>query len=469
MTPQQPIAIAGGARLLILANDDGAAWRTLLAGSEIEATTLRDVETAFGVLESGRMDAVLISFALAAAPALDVLARIRERWDIPVLISAATGDISTGRAQALGAAAVVHDPPTAASLLLGVRSALAVSYAADPEPIERPVQSAPQDILLGDSKAMKRVHELIDKAAKGIATILIRGETGTGKELVARAIHAASDRSDGPLVTIHCGALPDNLLESELFGYEKGAFTGADNQKLGRVEHAEGGTLFLDEIGDVTPAVQVKLLRLLQDRAFQRLGGREMLKANVRFVAATHRDLDGMVKAGSFREDLFYRLNVVPLWVPPLRARKNDVGLLARYFCDVFAKANGRDNTSLSDDGLEKIMRHRWPGNVRQLQNFVERLVVLNGGRAITADDIKRELSGGSPFRTEGDMTSRSISSNPSSSDAVVKLDEAVAKAERKALVAALTAAKGNRSQAARLLGISRATFYNKLKEHNLP
>lgn len=463
------LAIAGGARLLVLANDDGAAWRTLLAGSEIEPTTIRDAATAFEVLEGGRMDALLIAFDWAALPALDVLGRVKSRWDVPVILFTQRKEISESRAKELGASGVLRAPATAASLLLAVRAALAVDYSADPEPLPTPAAQRPRDILLGDSPAMRRVHELIEKVAPGIATVLVRGETGTGKELVARAVHAASDRSDGPLVTIHCGALPDNLLESELFGYEKGAFTGADTQKLGRVEHAEGGTLFLDEIGDVTPAVQVKLLRLLQDRAYQRLGGREMLSANVRFVAATHRDLDGMVKEGTFREDLFYRLNVVPLWVPPLRARKRDIGLLATYFCDEFAKSNRRAGTGLRPDALDVITRHRWPGNVRQLQNFIERLVVLHGGKAITVADVTAELSGASPFRTEGDLSSRSISTSSASGSEVVRLDEAVAKAEKKALLAALAAAQGNRSQAARLLGISRATFYNKLKEHGLP
>jgi DNA-binding NtrC family response regulator len=466
--------IAGGARLLVLANDDGRSFRTLLAGSEIEPTTLRDVDTAMDVLAGGRMDALVIAFDLATAPALDVLAQVLERWELPVLLYAPSGAISSSRATSLGAAAVLTEPLTAASLLYTVRSALAVTYADEPEPL--PAHAAapardPREILLGESSAMKRVHELIGKVAPGIATVLVRGETGTGKELVARAIHGASDRATGPLVTIHCGALPDNLLESELFGYEKGAFTGADQRKEGRVDHAQGGTLFLDEIGDVTPAIQVKLLRLLQDRQYQRLGGREALAADVRFVAATHRDLDGMVKAGEFREDLFYRLNVVPLWVPPLRARKKDVELLARSFCERFATANQREGTQLGDDAMKRITRHRWPGNVRQLQNFIERLVVLHGGTVITAADVESELSGGSPFKTEGDLASRSITSMPSTSTpgSVVQLDEAVAKAERKAILAALHAAEGNRSQAARLLGVSRATFYNKLKDHDLP
>jgi two-component system response regulator AtoC len=457
------LAIAGGARLLVVTEDEEAAfWRALCAGSEIEPTIARDGPSAMAVAASGRMDAALVA---GRAPALETVERLRRAHpDMPVLLAADAAVLASARAQSCGAAETMTARPTAEVLLRTVRAALAVGYADDSEP--------PGMLLLGNSPAMARVRELIGRAAPGLTTILIRGETGTGKELVARAIHAASERAGGPLATIHCGALPDALLESELFGYEKGAFTGADQRKLGRVELAQGGTLFLDEIGDVSPVVQVKLLRLLQERTFERLGGRETIRANVRFVAATHRDLDGMVARGEFREDLFYRLNVVPLWLPPLRARKGDVPLLARSFCEAFARQNSRTLTALSDEAVGVLEEQRWPGNVRQLANFVERLVVLHGGRTIEAPDVRRELSGGSPFHSESDASSRSISVARSSARegaAVVPLDEALRRAERQALTAALHAARGNRSQAARLLGVSRATLYNKLKEHCLP
>jgi two-component system response regulator AtoC len=343
-----------------------------------------------------------------------------------------------------------------------------------------------QGSLIGGSKARARVRDMIKRVSPGKTTILVRGESGTGKELVARAIHAASERASGPLVVIHCAALPDTLLESELFGYEKGAFTGAAARKLGRVERASGGALFLDEIGDVTPAMQVKLLRLLQERTFERLGGHEPIAADVRFVAATHRDLDGMVKRGEFREDLFYRLNVVPVWVPPLRARRHDVEQLAVHFCRGFAEEAGKTRVALDEEALARIRSERWPGNVRQLQNFIERLVVLSDDAPIDVQQIAAQLGGASPFVTEATEGGTRAERTAQQSQAlrrsvamalgrgsldtadVLPLDEQLRDAERAAIEQALAAAAGNRSKAARLLGVSRQTLYNKLKEHGL-
>ena len=240
---------------------------------------------------------------------------------------------------------------------------------------------------------MREVQDLIRRAAGSTATVLIRGESGTGKELAARAIHDNSPRRNAPFVKIQCAALPDTLIESELFGYEKGAFTGAASRKPGRVELAEGGTLFLDEIGDVTPVIQVKLLRLLQDREFERLGGTQTLKSTARFVAATHQPLEELIKTRAFREDLFYRLNVVPIWIPALRARAGDVESLARHFCRQFGEANGRGPLELEPDALALLQQQAWPGNVRELQNFIERLVVLSDGDTLTASDVIRELA----------------------------------------------------------------------------
>jgi two-component system response regulator AtoC len=322
--------------------------------------------------------------------------------------------------------------------------------------------------MIAGAPAMSVLLSLLKRAANGTATVLVRGESGTGKELVARQVHESSPRRAGPFVKVHCGALPDNLLESELFGYERGAFTGATARKPGRVDLAEGGTLFLDEIGDITPAVQLKLLRLLQERQYERLGGTETLSADVRFVAATHRDLEARVHQGEFREDLFYRLNVVSLWVPPLRERAQDIEALSLHFCDVASKANGRPGAMLDADAIDLLRMQSWPGNVRQLQNFIERLVVLSDSPRISKRDVAAQLTtlasptmslaaagGFDPAETAPEST-------------VVELEEAVKKAEKRALEKALKSANGNRSVAARLLGISRRTLYNKLDEHGL-
>jgi two-component system response regulator AtoC len=286
---------------------------------------------------------------------------------------------------------------------------------------------------------------------------------------VARAIHARSSRASGPFVKVHCAALPDTLLESELFGYERGAFTGATSSKPGRVELAEGGTLFLDEIGDINPVMQVKLLRLLQDREYERLGGTRTIRADVRFVSATHRALENMVKAGDFREDLFYRLNVVPIWLPPLRARPDDIGPLARHFCAAFARQHQRPGLALTGGAIEALEAERWPGNVRQLQNLIERLVVMTAGNAIDAPNVRRELSPEITFVTKtGGSAVRPPSAVESASGAVMPLDDVIRSAERRAIERALQHAKGNRALAARLLGTSRANLYNKLDEYGL-
>jgi DNA-binding NtrC family response regulator len=316
--------------------------------------------------------------------------------------------------------------------------------------------------MVGSSPALEKVHTLIGKAAHGTATVLIRGETGTGKELVARAIHDQSPRRSGPFVKVHCAAIPETLLESELFGYEKGAFTGATARKAGRVELSEGGTLFLDEIGDISPTTQIKLLRVLQDREYERLGGTETLKADVRFVAATHRDLEGMVKEGHFREDLFYRLNVIPIRVPALRERAADIVALTLHFAAATCAGNGQPQAEFEPAALAVLASEMWPGNIRQLQALVERLIVLRTGDVITAEQVHMQL-GRNPSAV-GIDTSKPRSSVGSGEVSAIDLEGAVRRAERRQIEKALHKAKNSRDKAAKLLGISRRTLYYKLQ-----
>jgi two-component system response regulator AtoC len=318
--------------------------------------------------------------------------------------------------------------------------------------------------LIVASRAMQEVRTLVGKAARGTATVLIRGESGTGKEVAARSIHELSSRRAMPFVKIQCASFPDSLLESELFGYEKGAFTGATARKPGRIEIAHGGTLFLDEIGDITPAMQVKLLRVLQDRDFERLGGTDTIHVDVRFVAATHRDLDAMVRSGEFRADLFYRLAVVPLWLPPLRTRRDDIEPLAVHFCEVASTLNARPSLRITGEALKLLRRQRWPGNVRELQNFVERLVVLSDSDTIDVADVVREQALQPTFLTQ--PTSDASVTAPRLAGG--SLEKERREAERRALASALERAKGNRTLAARVLGVSRRTLYNMLDEHGV-
>jgi len=313
---------------------------------------------------------------------------------------------------------------------------------------------------------MRQLSETLRLAANAMATVLIRGESGTGKELVARLVHDWSPRRAGPFVKVHCAALPDQLLESELFGYERGAFTGATARKPGRVELSQGGTLFLDEIGDISPQTQVKLLRVLQDRQYERLGGTQTLRADVRFVTATHRDLEAMVRQGTFREDLFYRLNVVSLFVPPLRARPDDIEPLALHFCETIAKENGRRPVLFEADALTLLSQQLWPGNVRELQNFIERVVVLATRPRISIDDVKRELVRGTGALALA--ASENLGPPMDMNKSAMELAIVLKKAEKRALERALAASEGNKNRAARLLGISRRSLYYKLEEHGL-
>lgn len=312
--------------------------------------------------------------------------------------------------------------------------------------------SLPDVVSISDK--MQEVIKTCIKAAKSKATILLRGESGTGKELLARGIHQESPRSKGPFVAINCAALPENLLEAELFGYEKGAFTGAVQSKPGRFELADKGTLFLDEIGDISPSIQVKLLRVLQDQTFERLGGTKSIKVDVRIVAATNRDLESMTKAGTFREDLYWRLNVVPVFIPPLRDRREDIPLLIDHFVNRFVMQYDK-NVTFSPEALNSLIRYHWPGNVRELENTIERLIVLSEDEIITVEDlpsyILKELS------LETDLRRGSAC-----------LSEEIEEIERVRILNALHASNFNQAKAARALGITQRQIGYKIKKYNI-
>jgi PAS domain S-box-containing protein len=308
--------------------------------------------------------------------------------------------------------------------------------------------------LVSRSESMRRIFDLLPQIAPSDATVLIHGETGTGKELLARAIHNASPRGTKPFVAVNCGALPDTLLESELFGYRKGAFTGATGDKPGRFALAEGGTVFLDEIGDISPAMQVRLLRVLQERTYEPLGGTQTLRANVRIMAATHRDLAAMIRKGTFREDLFYRLNVVKIDLPPLRKRKEDVPLLVDHFIARFNRRQNKTVAGVTPDVLAALMAHDYPGNVRELENILERAFVLCASGRIERAHLPPELTGLHP---------------PPPAPAAGNLAARTRGAEEQAIRAALEACGHNRRAAAAALGLHRSTFFRKVRALGIP
>ncbi|MHB9028001.1 MAG: sigma-54-dependent transcriptional regulator [Candidatus Latescibacterota bacterium] len=292
------------------------------------------------------------------------------------------------------------------------------------------------------SETMKDVMSRVARAAESRATVLITGESGTGKEIVARAIHTAGDRREKPFVAVNCSAVPETLIESELFGHEKGSFTGADRRRIGRFEQADGGTLFLDEIGEIPLHVQVKLLRVLQERSFERVGGNEPIAVNVRIIAATNRELGEEIRSGRFRQDLYYRLNVVSIDIPPLRIRRQDITVLAEHFIRMYSEEHGKPVTAITPEALDALIKYPFPGNVRELGNIIEQAVVLSRGDTISARDLPQSVAG----HTGAPICEGALGTN---------LEDQVSALERASLELAMKEANGNKSAAARLLGVS--------------
>jgi Nif-specific regulatory protein len=322
--------------------------------------------------------------------------------------------------------------------------------------------------IVGESPALRDVLARVEQVAQTSSTVLLRGETGTGKEMVARAIHINSARESRPFVRVNCAALAPGVLESELFGHEKGAFTGAVARRLGRFELADGGTLFLDEVGDLPADVQVKLLRVLQEREFERVGGTETVKVDVRVVSATHRDLEKQIADGSFREDLYYRLNVFPVVLPPLRERVGDIALLAEHFIQKYARGAGKNVRGLDAGAVSALTSYPWPGNVRELENVIERALILARGPEITSADLEFTRR---PTLTPAAGTASgplgAAAARPGT-DGARSLQERLQEQERAAIVAAIDRAQGNIAHAARDLGINRSTLYYRMRKHGL-
>ena len=311
--------------------------------------------------------------------------------------------------------------------------------------------------IIGESEPMQRVMDIVRQVAPARATVLIHGESGTGKELLAKAIHQLSPRSVKPMVTVHCAALSPTLLESELFGHEKGAFTGAHERRIGRFEQAEGGTLFLDEIGEVDETTQVKLLRFLGERSFERVGGNKTLSADVRIVVATNKNLKELVEKGEFREDLYFRLNVVELWAPPLRKRLDDIPILALHFLREFAIENAKSISDFTADALEAMIRYDWPGNVRELRTAIEHAVVLSKNEMIQLTDLPHSVQSRGIIQNEVQMNQPIIGKG-------VTLEEA----EKQLIIRTIKECSGNRTAAAKKIGISRRTLHRKLHRYGL-
>jgi DNA-binding NtrC family response regulator len=398
-------------------------------------------------------DVVLLDVALPDGDGLELLGRWHERGEeADVIVMSGHGTIDAAvRATKLGALDFLEKPLSTDRLLVMLENAFRLRRA-QAEARELKAEAGHFDELLGQSPAMAGLRERVLRAARSSASVLVTGERGTGKELVARAIHRASPRAKATLERLNCAAVPAELIESELFGHEAGAFTGATKQRLGKFERAHGGTLFLDEVGDMPLAMQAKLLRVLQERELERIGGNETLKIDVRVVAATNRDLRVACEKGDFRADLFDRLNVVPIELPPLRARREDIALLAKSFFDLARTANARPTMTLSDDALAAMTRHAFPGNVRELRNLVERLVILNPDDAITGEDVERAVS------------SPAAAPRPGLFRAGIPFRVLSEEAERQIIEEALVHHQGQMAATARALGLERSHLYKKAR-----
>lgn len=398
-------------------------------------------------------DVILLDVALPDGDGVELLGRLREAGNDSVVIMMsghATVDAAV-RATKLGAIDFLEKPLSTDRLLLVMENALRLMRA-EREAQELRVAAGYFDELLGESRAMSALRDQVGRAARAEASVLVSGERGTGKELVARAIHRASPRAKGPLEKLNCAAVPKELIESELFGHESGAFTGATKQRRGKFERAAQGTLFLDEVGDMPLDMQAKLLRVLQEREFERVGGSETLKTDVRVVAATNRDLAQAMSEGAFRPDLYDRLNVLPLTVPPLRARREDIPLLSAHFLVLAAQSNNRPGVQLSDEAIQALTAHAFPGNVRELKNLIERLVILGADDTITGNDVSHALG---------------MSSAPSAGGLFrpgVPFRVLAEEAERTILEEALTHHGGQMAATARALGLERSHLYKKAR-----
>jgi two-component system, response regulator FlrC len=395
--------------------------------------------------------------ALRAGRGADLL-MVDARLDIAALIAANEAEHIVVPVVAVG---VGVDPSIAArAIRAGAREY--ISLPPDPELIAAVLAAVCDDDrpLIAEDAAMKQVLTLADQIAASDASIMITGESGVGKEVLARYVHKKSKRKDKPFIAVNCAAIPEGLLESELFGHEKGAFTGAIGTRIGKFEEADGGTLLLDEISEMDLRLQSKLLRALQERVIDRVGGKKPINVNIRVLATSNRDLGQLVRAGEFREDLLYRLNVVNLRIPPLRERKDDLAALARFFIDKYARANGRPAKRLAPAGLEQVLAHQWPGNVRELENAMHRAVLLASGEDVGPEAIR--APDGAPVSRAGDATGAAIEAAQAA--ARVLVGRTVAEVEQDLILETLTHCLGNRTHAAHILGISIRTLRNKLK-----
>jgi DNA-binding NtrC family response regulator len=463
----------------ILIVDDDAQLRQsfnkLLTEEGHTVRTASTGEAATAVVRECLPDLVVMDVRLPGMSGLETFGAIRQiDSKLPVIVMTAFGTTETAiEATKLGAFEYVLKPFEIPDILILINQALEAGrfMRSRVEMVTAPETTAAEAIV-GRSQAMQEIYKAIGRVAPTDATVLIRGESGTGKELAARAIYQHSIRGDKPFLVINCVAIPETLLESELFGYEKGAFTGAVSRRVGKIQQAHGGTIFLDEIGDMPFSIQAKILRLLQEKRIERLGGREPVSVDVRIIAATNRDLEAALAEGRFREDLYYRLKVVTLWLPPLRDRLQDVPLLADYFLARYASEMGIDNPGISGEAKALLSSHPWQGNVRELSNTIQKALIFSRGGPINLEDISRvmgsERVSGEPDDVADETIRQWIRNMLASATAKDTFNTSMDHFAGMLIAEALRLTRGNRSRAAELLGISRPTLLSKIEKYRI-
>jgi DNA-binding NtrC family response regulator len=432
------------------------ALATILESEGYEVHAAASAEEAISKLGEDFFQVVISDMRMNGGSGMDLLCWIRANCpETEIILLTAYGSVEGAvEAMKLGAYDYLSKPVDRRRLSLLIGKALEKQRLAAENRSLRRRLSVKEEFsnIIGNSSRIRQIFKIISEVAPTNATVLITGESGTGKELVARAIHSRSTRRDGAFATLNCGALPDTLLESELFGYEKGAFTGAAAMKMGRIEVASGGTLFLDEVGDMTPKTQVDLLRALQDRELTRLGGAKVIKVDVRFIAATNKDLAGEIAEKRFREDLYYRLNVVPIVLPALRERKEDIPILVNAFLEEFCRLHKKEPKKVSDRALDLMLQYPWPGNVRELRNVAERMVLLSPNETLEPRDLPASISHSQDSRPE-------IS---------IPLDQPLEDMEKAVISSVFSRITRNRRKAAEILGISLRTLHYKIHKFHL-
>jgi len=464
--------------ILIVDDDDQLrmSFERLLTEEGYEVRTAPSGEMGLQVLAESPLDLVILDMRLPGMNGLEVFQKVHSREPkLPVIIMTAYGTTDTAiEATKLGAFDYILKPFDIPEMLKVIRQALdAGRFMRSPIAMDAVPEATSKDAIIGRSRAMQEVYKAIGRVSPTDATVLVRGESGTGKELAARAVYQHSLRADKPFLVINCVAIPENLLESELFGYEKGAFTGAAHRRIGKIEQASGGTVFLDEIGDMPPGIQAKILRLLQEKSIERLGGRETIPVDVRIIAATNRDLEAALEQGRFRGDLYYRLKVVTIHLPALRDRAEDIPSLVDYFLARFSREIGLDNPGMSRGALDILKGYNWPGNIRELANTVHKALIFNRGAPVSPEDISqvfnaKDVVGEDDAEESGERIRKWVRHMLASQKSDHLFDTCVDAFTALLLEEALNLTGGNRSRTARLLGLSRPTLHSKIEKYGL-